>query len=341
MIKKIVPHSFLTAILLFASSTLLRAEVVEEVIVRVNSGIVVLSEYNLRLAELRQQLGQQLTGAALDEEIAKQTKDALRDLIDEQLLLQKASELGINPETDLVRRLDSIRQQLNLPSMEALEKAVAEQGLNYEDFRQNLRENILTQQVIGREMGGRVAVSPDEIKVYYEEHKQEFERKDGVRVQQIVISTEGKEGEEATKLRAKADDMLARARNGEDFAELARQNSDDESTASAGGEVGFVERGLMAPEIEQVVFALEKDKISDVIPIKAGFLIVKLLERTSAGIPPLTEVEARVHEQIYYSRLQPALRQYLGQLRLESYILIKPGYEDTGAIPEPAATPKS
>jgi len=240
-----------------------------------------------------------------------------------------------------VRRLDAIRQQLNLPSMEDLEQAVAEQGLNYEDFRENLRENILTQQVIGREMGGRVAVSPDEIKSYYEEHKQEFERKDGFRVQQIVISTEGKDEEEATQLRAKADDLLTKARNGEDFAELARQNSDDESTASAGGEVGFIERGLMAPEIEQVVFALDKNQISDIIPIKAGFLIIKLLEQTSAGIPPLTEVEAQVHEQIYYSKLQPALREYLGQLRQESYILIKPGYVDTGAIPEPASTPKS
>ncbi|MBI4461079.1 MAG: peptidylprolyl isomerase [Acidobacteria bacterium] len=319
-----------------------RAEIVEEVIARVNDRIIVLSEYKRRMEELRQELSQEYSGAAFDQRFREQSQDALRDLIDQQLLLQRATELNLNVETDMVKRLDAIRQQLNLPSMEALEKAVADQGMSYEDFRQNMRDNLLTQQVIGRDVGSRIVVTPEEIQAHYEKHKQEFERPEGVRIQQILVSTEGKKEEELAGVRAKAEEALAKARSGQDFAEVARQYSDDTSTASQGGEVGFVEQSLLSPELQRAIAPLKKNEISELVETRYGFLVVKLLDRSSGGIPPLAEMQSRIHEQLYLEKIQPALREYLARMREESYILLKPGYVDTGAPPpQPAEKQKS
>ena len=313
-----------------------KGEIIEEIIAQVNDRIIVLSEYQNSLNTLRRDLAQQHEGAEIETEFRERSKDVLRELIDQQLLAQKASELGIDVESQIIRRLDEIRQQMNLPSMEALEASASQQGLNYEDFKQNLRDNFLTQQVINREVGGHVQVSPAEISAYYEAHKQEFERKDGFNIQLILVSTENKPEEELPALQKKAEEALAKARSGGNFADLAREYSDD-ATKENGGNAGFFERGMMAPEIERVVEGLSRNGMSDIIQTRFGHMIVKLLERSAAGIPPLPEVEGRIHEQIYLQKIQPALRTYLSQLRLESFITVKAGYVDTGVPPTQAA----
>jgi peptidyl-prolyl cis-trans isomerase SurA len=312
------------------------AEVVEEIIAQVNDHVIVLSEYRRALDTLKQDLGQEASGLDLEGRFQERSKDALRDLIDQQLLAQKATELGIGVETDIVKRLDEIRQQMNLPTMEALEEAAQRQGMVFEDFKQNMRDNLLTQAVISREVGSRVKIAPEEIKAYYDEHQKEFARPEGVHIQQILISTEGKDEAELPALRQKAEEVLAKARGGQNFAELARQYSDD-ATASKGGDAGFFERGTMAPDIETAAYALKNNDVSNILSTQYGLMIIKLLERSSGGIPPLAEVEPRIQERIYFQKIQPALREDLTQLRQQSYISLKPGYTDTGEAPKQTA----
>ena len=315
------------------------AEVVEEIVARVNSRVIVLSEYNGSLQALRQELSQQASGLELEGLISQRSRNVLRDLIDQQLLVQKAGDLGLNADTEVIKRLDGIRQQMELPSMEALEEAVVQQGLNYEDFKQNLGESILTQWVISRDVGSRITVSPDELETYYNEHKEEFDRPEGVHIRQILFSTEETPDEELPAVEKKAEEVLALARDGEDFAELARKHSED-ATASNGGDAGFFERGLMASEIEQVAFALEKDQVSDIIRTRYGLMILKLVERSEGGIPPLAEIQNTIHEQLYLQKIQPAMREYLTRLRGENYVSIKAGYVDSGAADGQASTPE-
>lgn len=313
-------------------------EVIEEIIAQVNDKIIVLSEYKRSLDSLRQELAQEHQGRELDAQFQARSKDVLRELIDQQLLVQKAAELGISVENQVVRRLDEIRQQMKLPSMEALEEAVNKQ-MSYEDFKQNLRDSFLTQQVIQRDVGSRIQVSPAEISAFYEQHKKEFDRPEGYHIQEILIATEGKPEEELPALQKKAEEALAKARKGDDFAELARQYSDN-PTASNGGDAGFFERGTMAPEIESAANALKKNEVSDIIRTRYGYLVIRLIERTAAGIPPLSEVENQVHERLYLQKIQPAMREYLTRMREESYISIKAGYLDTGEPPKQASTQK-
>ncbi len=131
---------------------LLRADtVVEEIIARVNNEIITRSEYVRSRDQLKQEIQQQDPSNA--DSVCRKERDVLRDLIDQQLLLQKGKDLGITGDTELIKRLDEMRKQMNLETMEELEKAAEAQGASYEEFKQNLRNQIITQRVIGQEVG--------------------------------------------------------------------------------------------------------------------------------------------------------------------------------------------
>jgi len=129
----------------------------------------------------------------------------------------------------------------------------------------------------------------------------------------------------------KADELLAEIRKGTAFEDVAKKNSDGPSAAQ-GGALGYFKRGTLAKPLEDKTFAMKAGDVSDVIRTKQGFVILKVNEHQEAGIPPMNEVEPKLHA-IYMQKLQPALRAYLQKLREDAYIDIKPGFVDTGASP--------
>jgi peptidyl-prolyl cis-trans isomerase SurA len=258
-------------------------------------------------------------------------KNLLRDQIDQSLLEQRAKDLGISVENDVIKRLDQVRQQNNFPTMEALQAAVEGQGMSWEDYKGNFRNQLLTQEVIRREVGSRVDIGHDDVKKYYDEHKQEFVRPEQVVLADIFLSTEGKTPEQVAVIQKKANDLLARLKKGDDFSELAKRNSEG-PTAKDGGELGAFERGQLSKQLEDTVFALNKNQLTDVIQTKTGFEVLKVLEHFEAGLQPVEKVEPEIENRIYAERMAPILRNYLGELREESYVVVKPGYVDTAAV---------
>jgi peptidyl-prolyl cis-trans isomerase SurA len=144
---------------------------VEEIIARVNDQIITRSDYDRAMTELDNEARQH--GATM-QAISAAHKDLLRNLIDQQLWLSKGKELDITGETDLVKRLDEIRKQNNLETMEDLEKAAKEQGISFEDFKANIRNNIITQEVMRDQVGRKAQFTPGEAERYFEEHKQDY-----------------------------------------------------------------------------------------------------------------------------------------------------------------------
>jgi len=321
--------------------------VIEEIIARVNNSIVTRQDLQRSREQTLEELRQKYPPAQAEEEVAKHDKDVLRDLIDQQLLVQKAGDLGISGDTELIKRLDEIRKSMNLDSMEALEKAAQAQGISYEDFKANLRNQILTQAVISREVGSRIQITQDEIKQYYDQHKSEFERPERLRLAEILVSTQkpsadGKEAadkepasedpEQVAAAEKKAQELLDSIKKGAKFEEVASKSSDG-PTASQGGDLGYFNRGTLAKELEDLTFGMKPGAVSDVIRTKQGFVILKVIAHDAAGVPPVKDVENNIQEAIYLQKLQPALRDYLTKLREEAFIDIKPGFVDSGASP--------
>ena len=305
--------------------------VVEDVVARVNDQIINTSDYDRAAAQLEQEGHQQ---GWTDQELADHKRDLLRDQIDQQLLLSKGKDLGITGETELVHRLDDIRKQNHLDSMEDLEKAASQQGVSYEDFKQNIRNGIITQQVIRDEVGRHLQMTNAELQQFYRQHASEFTQPESVRLSEILVPVAAT-GDEAANLaaaKAKVDDVETKIKAGDTFADLAKANSSG-STAAQGGDIGEWKRGSLAKQLEDATFALQSGQSTAPIRTKQGYVILKVTEHTAGGTQDFASVRPQVEEAAFMGRMQPALRAYLAQLRQNAYIDIRPGYTDSAAVP--------
>jgi peptidyl-prolyl cis-trans isomerase SurA len=313
---------------------------VEDIIARVNDQIISRSDYERATKEIDEEARQH--GATM-QQISELHKDLLRNLIDQQLWLSKGKELGINGETDLINRLNEIRKQYNLATMEDLEKSAVEQGVSFEDFKANIRNQIITQQVMRDEVGRHLNFTPGEVQRYFEQHKQDYTQPESVKLSEILVSTGDATQEDPAKVaagKAKADDLVAKLKAGADFAATARSSSDG-TTAAQGGDMGTYKRGQLGKIFEDATFALSNGGITEPIRTKQGFVIFKVLEHIAAGIPAYKDVEPQAEEAYYESKMEPAIRDYLTTMREEAYIDIKPGFEDTGASANKRVNPIS
>jgi len=322
--------------------------VVEEIVARVNNEVITRSEFERSKVtaeeDAKADCQNRCTAEQLKTRIDDLQKNALRDLIDQSLLVQRAKDMGISVEPDVIKQLDQIRIENKLPSMEALEEAVSKQGLNWEDFKNNIRNGLLTKKVIGSEVGSHINVPKEDIQKYYDEHKAEFVRPEQVALRSIEVNTAGKDATEIADLKKKADTALKRIQDGEDFGEIAKRYSDG-ATAKQGGYLGIYKRGELSKELEETVFKMKRNDLTEVMETKQGFLIIQVLEHYDEGEQSLTKVENEINEKLYSQRMEPALREYLKTLREESYVVIKPGYQDAAGggnseIQEVSATPE-
>ena len=323
--------------------------VVEEIIARVNNEIITKSEYDKSLASAEEDAKQECENRCTPQQLTTATderkKSALRDLIDQALLVQRGKDMSISVETDVIKQLDQIRIQNKLPDMDALEKAVTSQGLNWEDFKNNIRSHLMTQKVIGQEVGSHINIPESESKKFYEEHKAEFIGPESVALREIVVSTDGKKEADLADLKKKAETARKRVDDGEDFSEIAKRVSDG-TTKEQGGYLGIYKHGELAKPIEDKVFSMKKNGLTDVLETKQGFLILQVLEHYDEGQQSFDKVKEKIMNQLYETRMQPALRDYLKTLREQSYVVIKPAYVEAAGgagnseIQEVSATPE-
>ncbi len=318
--------------------------VVEEIIARVNNSIITRAD----LQHSKEQWQEEISKAGPDATDLPKQQDLLRDLIDQQLLLQKGVELGVSADTDVVKRLDQIRQQMHADSMEDMEKAAQAQGVSWEDFKQNLKNSIIQQKVIQQEVGGHITITQQEVQQYYDQHKAEMARPEQVRLSEILITTEKgppvKDDKGQTVLpdandpqlvaaaQKKADAIYAQLQKGADFAGLAKADSNG-PTSQLGGDLEYFKRGTLSKQLEDKVFALKAGEFTSPIRTNQGWVILKVTEHQMPGVPPLPDVLPQIQERLYMMAMQPALRDYLTKLREDAYIDIKAGYIDTGASP--------
>ena len=310
--------------------------ILEEIIAKVNGDIVLRSEYDASIRELRTGIDRntQLTAEQKAQQLNQQETNSLRDLIDRRLLIHRAKDLNINVQAQVLRQRDEIMRQYKIETVDEFETWVMEEtGQPVEDLMDRMRNSFLSQSVMGQEVGSRIVIPRAEIEAYYEEHKEEFVRSEGVHLLEIFISTEGKTGEELEAAKKKAEDVHQRVQKGETFREMAKRHSENEQTAAAGGDIGIWRRGQLRKEIEDVVFGANKGFISDLIESGNGLLILRVEDKFREGQATLEESIEEIRNRLMGPRFEPAGREYLTSLREDAYIEIRPGYIDTAAAP--------
>jgi parvulin-like peptidyl-prolyl isomerase len=314
-------------------------KVVEEIAAKVNGDIITKGELDQQRKDIETQIRQEpgMTGAKLADAVNKYSADALRDQIDTLLLVQKGKDLNINVDGEVTRRMAEIQVQSKIDDPDKFHEYIRQQtGVPYEEFKKKITEQMLTRRVIGQEVGSRIAIPEPELKKYYDEHQKEFVREEQVFLSQILITTEGKTPEQVAAADKKAKDIVARARKGEKFSEIASSNSDDPETAKNGGYLGAYKRGMLRPEIENTVFKQKKGYVTDPITITApqkAFLILKVDDHYEAGQASFDEVKDEIQGRLAEPKMEPKVRAFLTTLRQSAFLEIKDGYVDSGAAP--------
>jgi peptidyl-prolyl cis-trans isomerase SurA len=306
---------------------------VEEIVAKCNGDIVTRGDLERSRRELIENLrATGVTGAELEQQLAEREKNLLRDRIDQLILTQKGKDLNINVDNDVSKQLAAIQSDAKIADPDKFQAYVKEQsGMSYEDFKQEMKNRLLTQRVIREEVSEKMQVKHEEIEKYYNEHKTDFVREERVILQEILVSTEGKDDAGVAAAEKKAQGLVARARKGERFAEMARDNSDSATAKSMGEFPSAFKKGDLAKNLDDAVWNQPKGYITDPIRVSTGFLILRVEDHQKAGQAELSEVENQITERLLAPRLEAAVREYLTKLRKDAFLEIKADYIDTGA----------
>jgi len=318
----------ITVALGFSSPAWSVRKLVGRVIARINNDVITNWQFEREKLKLHELLARDYSGAELETQFRAQSPNLLRDLIDQNLMVQRAKDMDISVETDVVKQLDDIRKTWKLETQADLQTMVEKQGMLWEDFEDNVRRQTLMREVMGREVGSRIIISREDTQKYYDAHHDEFNFPEGVRIADILVTNEDRTPEEAKK---RAEQALAEIKAGAKWENVVRDYSEDKQTVDNAGDLGFFKSGTLAPQLAEAVAKVEVGQTTDVLNTQHGYMILKVTQRREQGLAPFVDVEQRIGEILYNQKMQPALREYLKTLRAQSYIQLAPGFIDTGA----------
>lgn len=300
------------------------AEVVDEIVAKINDDIITKSDLDTEEQGLLQELYRRLSGAELDAQVAAAKKALLRRMIDRRVLIQRAKHIF-----DLTKMqdyyLEMFKGQQSISNDKELEKLLTAEDMTMADLKKRLVEEYSPQQVIHVEITERIAVSAKDARAYYEAHAADFEIPAEATVREIVLKASAPELE--TK-RAEAEAVRARLLEpGADFAKIAAEAS-DAGTKKAGGLLGTVKKGDLAAPLENAAFTVPVGEISQVIEADYGFHILKVDARTEATSKPFDAAKAEIEKKIQEERFSIEYQKYMIKAWSEATIWVSPKYQD-------------
>lgn len=289
----------------------------------VNDEIITLNDVN---NEARTALSEaEKKGALTDADRHKIRLAALDLLIEKKLTEQKIRELNIRVSDDDIRQaIDDVRKQNNFTTEEALVKALSAQGLTLDQYRSQLKEQLEKLKLVSMEVRAKVQVGEAEMREYYAANIAKYSEEETYRARHIFFKT----GEKATpdeikRSKTTALAVLADAKSGKDFAELAKKFSEDPAARKDGGDLGSFKKGDMQPELEKAILTLKPGEVSELISTPIGFHIIKLEAKVAGVIKPFESVKAEIEETIYRKKSEERFNQWAAELRSKASIETK------------------
>jgi peptidyl-prolyl cis-trans isomerase SurA len=310
--------SIWAAMVLLAASVSTSAKVVDRIVAQVNDDIITLSDMKREMADIRQELASKFAGDQLEQEVKKAEKDVLEELIRQKLILQKANEVGFNANADaqVAAALQKIMKDNGLKDAQELEQALERSGLSLTGFRDRIKKSIISNSLVQEFVGSRITLLTQEVERYYRDHKAEFSVPEEVALSEIVIPTDGTTAADAD---ARARDIRQRVVAGESFATLASQYSKG-ATAGKGGGIGSYLTAKLNPEIAKAIAEIKEGECTQVLPMKEGFVIMRVDTRRAASVRPLEEVRDAIRNQLYQTKFAPEYEKFITSLKEEAYI---------------------
>jgi len=324
----------LTAVAVSSAAAQQGPRKIEQIAARVNADIILKSDVDREIDLMRYEKSQQgLDPAQVAKELQEDSKDVLRNLIDKALLMQIAKDAGLSAELDVQKTMEELRVDKKFATMDELEKAIIKDYGDLDEFKNDIRTKFLTQQVIDHEVVGRIIITQEEMRKYYDEHQKEFDKPAGVRVAEITVLVDRRLPDQVATQRKKIEEALAAIKKGDDFGDVAEKYS-EVSTAEKGGDIGFIAGDLKEQVNEDVAKALEglgKNQSTDIVEFNDAFTIFKVTDKHNGGILSYDLAQNFIWNNLMNKMAPDKIREYLAKLRDDGFVDVKPGFQDSGA----------
>ena len=318
------------ALAVLLTTAWVRAEVVEQILVKVNGEIFTKTDLEERQVQALRQMGQQIdpksdpSDAQLKTMLDQVTPQLLVGVVDEMLLVQRGRELGYRMGDEQFKSvLESIKKDNKIESEEQFQAALKQENMTLADLRRNLERTMIIQRVQQNEVLGKIAVDDEEARKYYETHKAEFSKPQTVTLREIFVSVPSDganvnvgRDEEA---RNKAAEIRQRALKGDSFEKLAADLSDAPSRANA-GLIGPLSLSDLSPEVRTMIASMKPGDITEVLRGSKGYQILKLETITPAETMAFDQAREEISNRVFTDKRKQELEHYLEKLRTEAII---------------------
>jgi peptidyl-prolyl cis-trans isomerase SurA len=313
----------LGAAVFFLFPPLLRGEVTERIVALVNNEVITLSELEEMARPLYEQVKKNSLPSELDRKLEKAREDVLAHLVESKLLDQEIKKRKIEvPDRDVDAAIADIMKSAKMNENE-FKKAIAREGMSYSVYRQRMREDLGKMRLVNREIKSKIVVEEETLRRVYRENLDKFTDPLEVKLQQIFFPlSQEASSEEVGAVRKKAEEVLEKARKGEDFADLAKKYSRGPEAAE-GGLLGYFKHKELLPELEEAGFRLQVGEISKLVQTPAGFHILRVLERKGGEPKPFAEIQHRLRDQMIQAEAEKKYLDWMKDLRSKAYVEIK------------------
>jgi peptidyl-prolyl cis-trans isomerase SurA len=309
--------------LLLAGSAL--ADMVDRVVAIVNDEVITLSEVNEEGKPLLRRVAETVPAAELEEALQQARRTVIEKLIEKKIMLQEAAKAKISVSDDEVQMTFDRILEKNKTSIEQFRKEMAKLGMTEAQYRENLREQVLSSKLVNTEIRSKVIIPEDKIIDYYDTHYTERVEEGGYYLFQIGIALSGDKtaaGKEAS--RNKAEEIRKLAMAGQDFKELARQHSDLPSAAD-GGDIGVLRKDDMPVAMFEAIAKTEPGQVTEIIETDSGYQFFKVLSGQEGQIitkVPYESVKDEIYETLYQQEMEGRFAEWLKSRKSQAYIKI-------------------
>jgi peptidyl-prolyl cis-trans isomerase SurA len=329
----VVPLVPLVAVLAagLAAAPLRAGEIVNRILVHVNSRIITQSQFDARVEQTVKE-----SGAAPDTLKGEELKKSvMQELVNEALLEDRARELDlVTSDSEIEDQIKKLKEQNNVTTDEDFAKGLAQSGLTIDQLRDQLRRTVTLQRVVGREVNSKVDLSDDALRIIYEREKETWRIPEKAHLAEILIAAGG-DAARAARRAKEASDLV---KGGAKFESVVKDYSDG-ATKARGGDLGTVARGELTAEIDRAVFSLPTGTVSDPIATKFGWHLVKVIEKFPVSYKPFGEVKAQLLKREQDTQFQKKLAEYLDKIRKEAVIRVTAGGQPYYTAPAGSAVP--
>jgi len=309
--------AFFTVLLILASSSPVVAEEeaqnLEDKVAIVNGTVITKIEFERSLNQIRQKYAK--AGRAVPEEqIEKYKPQILENLIKNEVLFQETVKKSITlTEKELNDQVEMIKKKI--AQQGELIKVLAELGLTEEMMINQIKREMMIQKLFEKEIIEKISITDEQIQKHYTENSKDYKVPEKIKASHILIKVEASADEAKwTEALEKIKVIQQKIKTGEDFAELAKTNSDCPSK-SKGGDLGFFAKGQMVKPFEEAAFSLTPGSMSDVVKTKFGYHVIKVTEKTPESVTPFEDVKDKIKEQLKGGKTQEEIKMYVDKLR--------------------------